>query len=224
MLILPLAPVKRVAEHGGAERVGNDATEALALAAEEWIKKITLSAQKYAKHAGRKTLKAEDVLVVVKEQGIMIQLPPQKMKATTGVKHGTKEVKKPVAAPAKEPVKESVKPAAPVVKEQPKPVVKEPSAPPKPAAPVVKEQPKPVVKEPTAPPKPAAPVVKEQPKPVVKEPSAPPQPAASPTPAPKPAAATDMKIPQQLSKPIISSSPPHMAGQTQKKIDENEYI
>lgn len=213
MLILPLAPVKRVAEHGGAERVGNDATEALALAAEEWIKKITLSAQKYAKHAGRKTLKAEDVLVVVKEHGIMIQLPPQKMKATTGVKPGTKEVKKPVAAPAKEPVKESIKPAAPVVKEQPKPVVKEPSAPLKPAAPVVKEQPKPVVKEPPAPSQPAA-----APTP------APKQAPATPTPAPKQATATDMKIPQQLSKPIISAAPPHMAGQTQKKIDENEYI
>jgi histone H3/H4 len=199
MLILPLAPVKRVAEHGGAERVGNDATEALALAAEEWIKKITLSAQKYAKHAGRKTLKAEDVLVVVKEQGIMIQLPPQKMK-TTGVKPGTKETKKPVATPAKEPVKEPVKPAAPVVKEQPKPVAKEPAATPKPAA------------TPTPAPKPAA------------TPTPAPKPVATPTPAPKQAPVTDVKIPQQLSKPIISASPPHMAGQTQKKIDENEYI
>lgn len=76
MPILPIAPVKRIAEECGVERVGLDATQALCIGAQEWIKKVAVKAQKYAKHAGRKTLKAEDIFVVVKEEGINIQMPP----------------------------------------------------------------------------------------------------------------------------------------------------
>jgi len=75
---LPLAPIKRIAESGGAQRIGMPAVEAIAIAAEEWIKNLTVSAEKYANHAGRKTIKPEDIIVVMKEQGISIQMPAHK--------------------------------------------------------------------------------------------------------------------------------------------------
>jgi histone H3/H4 len=67
---LPLAPIKRIAVEGGAQRIGIPAAEIIGLAAEEWIKRITLAAEKYAIHAGRKTVKPEDIAVVVKDMGI----------------------------------------------------------------------------------------------------------------------------------------------------------
>ena len=73
---LPFAAVKRTAEEGGCGRVGKDATFLLIAAAEVWIKKTAIAAQKYAEHTGRKTLKAEDVQVVLKEQGIDVTTPP----------------------------------------------------------------------------------------------------------------------------------------------------
>jgi histone H3/H4 len=77
---LPLAPIKRIAVEGGAQRIGIPAAEIIGLAAEEWIKRITLSAEKYAIHAGRKTVKPEDVAVVVRDMGINIQIAQNKPK------------------------------------------------------------------------------------------------------------------------------------------------
>ena len=54
--------------------------EIIGLAAEEWIKRVTLAAEKYAVHAGRKTVKPEDIAVVVKDMGINIQIPQSKPK------------------------------------------------------------------------------------------------------------------------------------------------
>lgn len=77
---LPLAPIKRIAVEGGAQRIGIPAAEIIGLAAEEWIKRITLAAEKYAIHAGRKTVKPEDIAVVVKDAGIIIQINATKPK------------------------------------------------------------------------------------------------------------------------------------------------
>jgi histone H3/H4 len=77
---LPLAPIKRIAVEGGAQRIGIPAAEIIGLAAEEWIKRITLAAEKYAIHAGRKTVKPEDIAVVVKDMGITIQINSPKPK------------------------------------------------------------------------------------------------------------------------------------------------
>lgn len=77
---LPLAPIKRIAVEGGAQRIGIPAAEIIGLAAEEWIKRITLAAEKYAIHAGRKTVKPEDIAVVVKDMGINIQITQPKPK------------------------------------------------------------------------------------------------------------------------------------------------
>ncbi|MFA7087571.1 MAG: histone [Aliarcobacter sp.] len=66
MVDLPYAPVKRVAMKNGAERVGDEATKRLTEVAEEYIGKVAQEAAKLAQHAGRKTLKPEDIELAVR--------------------------------------------------------------------------------------------------------------------------------------------------------------
>jgi histone H3/H4 len=61
MADLPIAAVVRVAKNAGAERVGNDASELLVVKTEEFLGKLVKEANKLAIHAGRKTIKAEDI-------------------------------------------------------------------------------------------------------------------------------------------------------------------
>jgi histone H3/H4 len=61
MADLPIAAVTRIAKANGAERVGSDAAELIVKKAEAYIGKITKEANKLASHAGRKTLKKEDI-------------------------------------------------------------------------------------------------------------------------------------------------------------------
>jgi len=66
MADLPLAAVIRIAKANGAERVGSDAAEKLVAEAEKYIAKVVSESNKLAIHAGRKTIKAEDVELAVK--------------------------------------------------------------------------------------------------------------------------------------------------------------
>ncbi|MDD1728450.1 MAG: histone family protein [Methanospirillum sp.] len=61
MADLPIAAVTRIAKQNGAERVGSDAAEALVKMAEDYIAQLAREANKLAQHAGRKTIKQEDV-------------------------------------------------------------------------------------------------------------------------------------------------------------------
>ena len=61
MTDLPKAAVVRIAKNAGAERIGEDAAEALVMAVEEYAAKLAAKAAAIAKNAGRVTLKADDV-------------------------------------------------------------------------------------------------------------------------------------------------------------------
>ena len=61
MAELPIAAVIRIAKVNGAERVGKDAADLLVKKAEAYIGELTKEANRLASHAGRKTLKAEDI-------------------------------------------------------------------------------------------------------------------------------------------------------------------
>ncbi len=61
MADLPLAAVERLIRKSGAERVSEDASEALADVLEEYAISIGQKAVLLAKHAGRKTITGEDV-------------------------------------------------------------------------------------------------------------------------------------------------------------------
>ena len=66
MADLPIAAVIRIAKKNGAERVGHDGAIALVKGAEEYIAALTREANRLAMHAGRKTIKEEDVLLAIK--------------------------------------------------------------------------------------------------------------------------------------------------------------
>jgi histone H3/H4 len=63
---LPIAAVVRIAKKNGAQRVGRDGAAALVKRAENYIADLTQEANRLARHAGRKTIKQEDVYLAVK--------------------------------------------------------------------------------------------------------------------------------------------------------------
>jgi DNA-binding protein len=64
---LPIAPIERIIKNAGAARVSEDAKEALAKVLEECGENISKQALLLTKHAGRKTVKASDIEMAVKQ-------------------------------------------------------------------------------------------------------------------------------------------------------------
>jgi histone H3/H4 len=58
---LPIATITRIVKKSGIERIGKDASLALAAKAEAYICKVAKDANALAVHAGRKTVKEEDI-------------------------------------------------------------------------------------------------------------------------------------------------------------------
>jgi histone H3/H4 len=63
---LSTAAVRRLIEKAGAERVGDDAVEEMRRILEEYAVRVGKEATTLAGHAGRKTVKAEDIQLVLK--------------------------------------------------------------------------------------------------------------------------------------------------------------
>jgi DNA-binding protein len=64
---IPIAPIGRIIKNAGGQRISVDAEKALEKILEQWAEDVSRQAVKLAKHAGRKTIKASDIELAVKE-------------------------------------------------------------------------------------------------------------------------------------------------------------
>ena len=64
-MAIPKAPVKRIIQEAGAERVSADAVDALVEYLEDYAEEVSKKAITYAKYAKRKTVKEEDIALAI---------------------------------------------------------------------------------------------------------------------------------------------------------------
>ena len=83
-MAIPKAPVKRIIQEAGAERVSSDAVDALAEFLEDYAEEVSKKAIAYAKSANRKTVKAEDIALAIGSS--------ETSEATVGEKHNLLDV------------------------------------------------------------------------------------------------------------------------------------
>jgi len=69
MTAFSLRAVRRVAMKAGVDRISKEAMEVLRDLAEEYVFRVVQLALELAKHAGRKTVRREDVLMAAKIMG-----------------------------------------------------------------------------------------------------------------------------------------------------------
>ena len=67
MTELPKAPFGRIAKNAGAKRISESGQTALAEACEKYAVSLSEHAIKIAKHAGRKTVRGEDIEFATKD-------------------------------------------------------------------------------------------------------------------------------------------------------------
>lgn len=65
MGVLPLAPVEKIIRNAGAPRVSESARDELAVVLEKYGMEVSAEALKLARHAGRTTVKGEDIKLAV---------------------------------------------------------------------------------------------------------------------------------------------------------------
>jgi DNA-binding protein len=65
---LPLAAMEKLLKHAGADRVSEDAKEALREVLEDYAQDLGKRANQFAAHANRKTVKGSDIVLAKKDE------------------------------------------------------------------------------------------------------------------------------------------------------------
>ncbi len=68
MARMPRAPIERILKEASKKRVSKSATEQMARIVEEFIESVAEDAAAFCKHAGRKTIVDEDILLAMKDR------------------------------------------------------------------------------------------------------------------------------------------------------------
>ncbi len=67
MAVIPTAPIDRLMRNAGAARVSEAASKKMVDALEDYTSEIARKAVDIARHSGRKTVKAEDIKLALKQ-------------------------------------------------------------------------------------------------------------------------------------------------------------
>jgi histone H3/H4 len=68
MVNIPRAPIERLLKESSGKRISKKATEQMAKIIENFIEDIAEDASVFCKHAGRKTITDEDILLAMKDR------------------------------------------------------------------------------------------------------------------------------------------------------------